>query len=141
MQTTLPTLVLEHHEVGLSFQDKEFCGESTPVMWNIDFSGSVFGERTGFRFHKCFLRTRQFAGGIQYEVNHIMFTLFSVCVSNGGEGVNDCECALPFCEEVCCSMCFFLKWSLIIVVVGVQENSWCFLFKKAMKYTEGVITK
>ena len=50
-----------------------------------------------------------------------MFTLFSVCVSNGGEGVNDYEC-VQFCEEVCCSMCFFLKWSLIIVVVGEEES-------------------
>ena len=52
-------------------RNKEFCGEGTPVMWNIDFSGSVFDERAGFRFHQCFLKNRHFAGGIQYEVNHV----------------------------------------------------------------------
>ena len=26
-----------------------------------------------------------------------------------------------FCEEVCCFMCFFLKWSLIIMVMGEQK--------------------
>ena len=69
-----------------------------------------------------------------------MFTLLSVYVSYGGEGVNDCEC-LHFCKELCCSMCFFLKRSLLIVVVGEEESLWCFLCKKAMKYTERVTTK
>ena len=32
----------------VTVRNKEFCKESTPVMWKIDFSGSVFGERTGF---------------------------------------------------------------------------------------------
>ena len=36
--------------------------------------------------------------------------------------MNDCECP-QFCDEVCCSMCFFLKWSLLILVVGEEELS------------------
>ena len=45
--------------------------ESTPMISNVVCSVSAVGERTGLRFHQCFLRNGQCAGGIQYEVNFV----------------------------------------------------------------------